>query len=464
LHNSAQSSLKSKSFSAEDLLVSLNSIPEVSDYYVAYSGGLDSHVLLHALKKISSSLSGSIYALHVNHGISEHAKDWVHHCETTCQNLGVNFKALEIKEACPKGESLEAWAREKRYQLMTEQLDIEGLLLTAHHLEDQAETLLIQLARGAGVRGLAAMPVLRKHNNVRLARPLLNVNRGKLLKYAELHKLQWIEDDSNYDVSIDRNFFRHQIIPKLRKRWSGIANTLHRVALHQASAANLLDDLAKIDWRFCQTQSSRTLQVDKLLSLSIERQSNLIRYWLRQLDLRVPDSKIMHEILNKFLSAKQESEPLVRWPGAEVRRYQNQMYALKPVLEHDIEVVIDWDMQSACRLSGGVLRANLTHGKGIATDVCADAQLQIRFRKGGEKIQLSNKDHRQELKKLFQEENIPPWERDRLPLLYRDDQLIAVANLWVDISACSEDDKPAWNLEWEKNETQIALDEDERND
>jgi tRNA(Ile)-lysidine synthase len=456
--------LKSKSFSAEDLLVSLNSIPEVSHYYVAYSGGLDSHVLLHALKEISSSLSGSIHALHVNHGISEHAKDWVHHCESTCRNLDVNFKSFEIEEDSPKGESLEAWAREKRYQVMTEQLDSTALLVTAHHLNDQAETLLIQLARGAGVRGLAAMPALRKHNNVRLARPLLNVDQEKLLKYAKSHNLQWIEDESNSDVSIDRNFFRHQIIPKLKKRWPGIANTLHRVALHQASTSRLIDDLAEIDYCFCVAQSRATLQVDKLLSLSIERQSNLIRYWLRQLGLRVPDNKVMHEITNNFLLAKQESEPMVRWPDAELRRYRNQIYALKPVLEQDVETRIDWDMQSPRRLSGGVLRAKLNPGKGIATDICPDAQLQIRYRKGGEKIHLSNKAHRQELKKLFQEASIPPWERDRLPLLYREGQLIAVADLWIDISASNEDDKPAWILEWEKNDTRVTVGQDKSND
>jgi tRNA(Ile)-lysidine synthase len=440
--------LKSSSFSADNLLANLNTLSVAGQYYVAYSGGLDSHVLLHALHSLRSELSAEIYALHVNHGIKKEAGEWVLHCEQTCKFLDIELIVLNIGESRPQGESLEAWARQKRYSLFATKLDAEDILLTAHHQDDQAETLLLQLSRGAGVKGLAAMPLLRNRDGMWHARPLLNSSREQLLEYAKLHMLQWIEDGSNNDLDIDRNFFRHEILPGLQQRWPNIAETLCRAANHQAEAMTILDESAETDLQDCLTQAENCLDIEKLLLLSPARQANSIRHWLRQLSLPIPDTKLMQEILNKLLPAKIDAEPIVRWPGTEIRRYQQHLYASEPFPVHDSEMKLDWNLNSVCELGDGVLSASLGHGLGIKTDICRDNQVQIRYRRGGEKIKLFNKKHHQELKKLFQETGIPPWIRDRIPLLYKDDKLIAVANLWIDVTACSTKDETAWQIDW----------------
>ena len=440
--------MKPSPFSADSLLATLNTISVSGQYYVAYSGGLDSHVLLHALHSIKSELSAEISALHVNHGINKNAGEWILHCEKTCKALEVKLMILNIEESCPQGESMEAWLRQRRYSLFATELKADDMLLTAHHQDDQAETLLLQLSRGAGVKGLAAMPLLRKRDGICHARPLLNSSREQLHEYANLHKLQWIEDESNSDPDIDRNFFRHEILPNLQQRWPNIAETLSRAAKHQAEAMMILDESAEIDYQECIARIENCLDIEKILVLSSARQANLIRHWLRRLSLPVPDTKIMQEILNKVLLAKIDAQPLVSWPGTEIRRHQQYLYASYPYTVQDNEIRLEWDMTSACEFGEGVLSASLGRGEGIKLDICPDKRIQIRYRQGGEKIRLLNKKHHQELKKLFQEAGIPPWIRDRIPLLYKDDKLIAVANLWIDVNACSMDDEIAWQIDW----------------
>ncbi len=430
------------------MLTTLEALPVSGPYYVAYSGGLDSHVLLHTLFSIKSELSNEIHALHVNHGLHVAADDWVVHCENTCKNLKIDFTALKIEQPCPQGESREAWARQRRYQLLAAQITDDAVLLTAHHRDDQAETLLLQMTRGAGVKGLAAMPAVKRRGRLWHLRPLLDINRRQLLDYAKQHRLKWIEDDSNSDLAYDRNFFRQEILPTLAQRWPNIATTLSRVAAHQAEAMLLLDELAESDLSACIDNDRQRLNLEKISILSSARQANIIRCWLRQRDQPVPDTRKMQEILNALLPARVDASPLVSWPGVELRRYKNYLYAIAPLAEHDRDNVVNWHLETICQLSEGAISARLAKGVGIKVGVCPERKLQLRYRQGGEKIRLRHKNHRQELKKLFQERGVPPWWRDRIPLLYLDDKLIAVAGLWIDAEACSDGNEISWQIHW----------------
>jgi len=327
-------------------------------------------------------------------------------------------------------------------------MQAKSVLLTAHHQDDQAETLLLQMIRGAGVKGLAAMPMLKKENEVWHARPLLNTCRQQLLDYARENDLQWIEDESNINIAHDRNFLRCEILPMLRRRWPAISETLTRVSAHQADAMLLLDELAEADLLICLDQTRSKLNIEQLLKLSSARQANVIRYWLRASHLPVPNTSRMQQILGTLLQARGDASPVITWAGCDIRRYQQQLYASKPLPPHDASRCIDWKLDTPCQLGDDLLSAKLKEGGGIKQDICSNSHLQVRFRQGGEKIQLKNKRHRQELKKLFQEEEIPPWLRNRIPLLYVGDVLIAVAGLWIDAAACSSDNELSWQIDW----------------
>jgi tRNA(Ile)-lysidine synthase len=218
-------------FSASDLLKKLHSLTRANKYLVAYSGGLDSHVLLHLMSQLSDS-EISIRAMYINHGLQKEARDWEIHCHKVCDELCIPFNSKALQIQTSTGVSLEEEARKKRYSALNTSLQKDEVLLTAHHQNDQAETLLLQLFRGAGVQGLAAMPAIREFGskeNLRLhARPILNQTRQFLEAYAKENQLDFIEDPSNFDESFDRNFLRNIIMPQLRQRWPGIDKTISR--------------------------------------------------------------------------------------------------------------------------------------------------------------------------------------------------------------------------------------------
>ncbi len=440
--------MKSSLFSADYLPAFLRALPGSGPYFVAYSGGLDSHVLLHALCSVKSQLGADVHALHVNHGISTEADRWASHCENTCATLKIEYTLLKFDEVCPDGESMEAWARKLRYQLMDNEISAEGVLLTAHHQDDQAETLLLQMIRGSGVKGLASMPMIKKSGDLWHARPLLNTRSQQLLDYARGHGLQWIEDESNSNIAYDRNFLRRKILPVLQQRWPAVNRTLARAASHQADSLLLLDDLAEIDLQLCLEKHSGRLNTGQLSVLALARQANVVRYWLRHQHLPVPDTSRMQQVLDELLHAREDASPVVTWTGCEIRRYQSQLYASKPLPGHNASIQIDWTLDSPCQLGDSQLSAKLGKSPGIKASVCPNHHLQVRYRQGGERIKLGEKRCSRELKKLFQEEGIPPWLRNRIPLLYADDVLVAVADLWIDVVACSGSNESAWQIHW----------------
>ena len=432
-------------FHPEQLQPILQRLPQARRYWIALSGGLDSTVLLHAVSQLG--LSVPVSAIHVDHGISPSSVEWSAHCRRQCESMGVEFVERQV-EVNRKGRGLEAAAREARYAAFEEVVGEGEMLLTAHHQDDQAETLLLQLLRGGGVRGLAAMPESRLLGAGLLGRPLLGYSRDELQAYAETQGLSWIEDPSNLDISLERNYLRHELIPQLQQRHQSVKAVLARSADHFAEASGLLDELAAQD--LASVSEGETLAIKALAALSGPRQRNLLRHWLRGLGLSIPDSRNLQRILDEVLPAAEDAEPLVHWPGAEVRRYRDRLHAMPPLAATPDELPhIPWQGGELLELPAGLGRLKLTRvvGSGIREEFL-DGQVTIGWRQGGERIAPPGRNGHHELKKLYQEAGVPPWQRQRRPLIYIDGELAQVTGLWTDSRFASDKNGSGICFEW----------------
>jgi tRNA(Ile)-lysidine synthase len=409
----------------------LHICPSTKRLWVAYSGGLDSHVLLHLLAQSDLQLR----AIHINHGLNPDADYWAEHCQNVCKNLGVACDVVKVKVEVAARESLEAKARTARYQAILQTIAPDDVVLTAQHADDQAETLLLQLLRGSGVAGLAAMP----EDKGWLIRPLLAYTRAELYEYAQAANLKWIEDSSNADTRFDRNFLRHEIMPRLQQRWASVSHIISRAASHQAEANELIQDLAELDLQHCQGNTFDQLCLDSLSELSSARQSNVLRFWIKKLALPSPTTKQLQQILNNLITAKADSQPLVSWQGAEIRRYRHNLFAMPPLPSST--KTIKWLFPTPSpRLPLGNLK--LTQGKGLTLP--SGTELEIRFRQGGEVIRLNK--HQRVVKKLLQAVGLPPWQRKIIPLIYLENVVIAIPGIGVADGFIAEEN--GWNIEW----------------
>jgi tRNA(Ile)-lysidine synthase len=377
------------------------------------------------------ALPGSLAAVHVNHHIQQHSGDWEVHCRSVCEELDVPCQFLRVDGKARRGESPEAAARTARYRTLADWLPAEAVLLTAQHQDDQAETLLLQLLRGAGPRGLAAMPVVAGLGNGRLVRPLLDFRRRDILDYAQQHRLCWVEDPSNTDTRYDRNLLRHRVMPELQQHWPGLSKVLARAAAHQADQLELADTLAAQDCTSCRCPDA-SLSISGLRVLSPARQRNLIRFQIAEQGLPMPSQAVLDRILEEVLDSREDARPLVHWPGAEVRRFHDRLFMMAPLPVQDIASCYAWDFRDPLVLehAGGVLSVNSVTGKGLRIPANT-GDVQVRFRQGGECLQPAGRGHHHRLKKLFQEWRVPDWERERVPLVYQGEQLVAVAGLCV---------------------------------
>lgn len=288
-------------------------------FIVAYSGGVDSHVLLHLMSHTSCA---SLRAVYVNHGLSDHADAWQAHCASVCTALHIPFEAHSIQVIKKPRHSLEATARNLRYEMLSTLMNDETVLLTGHNENDQAETMLLQLMRGAGLRGLSAMPDIKRFHQGWQARPLLNVTRVEIEAYAHSQSLQWIEDESNSQTHFDRNFLRHQIMPELEKCRAGVVHNIVRSAAHIAEALELTQDLAAIDYDTIKGDSVSRVMIKPLKALRGARQSNVIRYWLslQTPALQPPSQAVLAQIKQQLLYSYPGAEPLVRYHSYFLRR------------------------------------------------------------------------------------------------------------------------------------------------
>jgi tRNA(Ile)-lysidine synthase len=420
---------------------------------VALSGGLDSTVLLWALVGLGRSRT-DLRAVHIDHGLHDDAKIWSEACAALCAVLEVPYKSLSVSVSRDKGSSPEAQAREARYRALGKQLLAGEILMIAHHMDDQTETVLLQLLRGAGPAGLAAMPELAPFAGGWLCRPLLGNTREELAGYASDNRLSWQEDPSNRDTSYDRNYIRHRLLPVIRERWPSASVTMSRSARHCAEAVELIDDLAMLD--LAPLVEGKRLSTTGLSALSPARQRNIVRCWLRKVGFAVPDSRRLQSILDTVVMAANDATPEVVWDGVAVRRYRHYLYAMTdagPVSALDETTGQSLDISGSLDL-GKAGRFVLERCEADSNDQVLDwnrlqgRPLSVRRREGGERIRIAGQKNSKSLKNLFQEAGVLPWMRKQIPLFYDGDTLVAVGDLWVCADAAAEKGREAVNLRW----------------
>lgn len=404
------------------------------------SGGLDSVVLLEVLRRLAGPLGFRLSCVHVNHHISPNAQRWASFCARLCQRRGIALTLHEVDLAPHRAEGLEAAARRVRYQAYAKQHDADFIVL-AQHQDDQAETLLLQLLRGAGVKGGAAMPLLRPQDPrgqgaaaraPAILRPMLGLTRAQIEAYARAHRLSWVEDESNADTRRDRNFLRHRVLPVIERAFPAYRATLARAAGHLGEAAQLLDQLAAADAKRVVKQN--TLALAPLRRLGDARAKNLLRWLLSQYGAAAPETDRLQEGLRQLFEARDDAAVHVALGERELRRYAGSAHLLPALPQPPAELDLAWDGRRVWKVPelGGILVFARRRGAGLA---CARVQeeqgLSLRLRQGGEKLRLRAKGATRSLKNLLQEARLPPWERERLPLLYCADTLVAVPGLGV---------------------------------
>lgn len=408
-------------------------------WHVGFSGGLDSTVLLHLLTDLARQQSiPRLNAIHVHHGLQAVAEGWPAHCRQVCEELGVPLQVLQVSVA-DQG-SLEQAARQARYAAFGGLLARGEVILTGQHQDDQAETVLFRLLRGAGVRGLAGMPMQRPLGDGFLIRPLLQASRKELELYAQHHGLSWIEDPSNDDSCHARNFLRNQVMPQFRERWPQASANMARAAGHLTEAQALLDELAEQDLRSARPSTSVTwlglpvLALAPIAGLSAARQRNALRHWLAPLS-RLPDTDHWAGWEN-LRDAGTAAQPVWRLADGELHRAENHLWWLPNTWHAPTGNIPPWlPPYPQLDLSGN---GHVT----ILGDAPA-GPLHVRYRQGGEVMQVPGRGHR-DLKRLLNEQGVPAFLRGRLPLLYAGDRLLAVANLpGLDGSAHGN-----WRLHW----------------
>ena len=393
-------------------------------WHIGFSGGLDSTVLLHLLAELAKCESlPAIKAIHVHHGLQPAAESWPGHCQQVCQALGVALQVIGV--SVKASASLEQAARDARYGAFTQQLGVDEVLLTGQHRDDQAETLLFRLLRGAGLRGLTGMPVSRALGRGHMVRPLLDVSREELELYATTQGLSWVEDPSNRDSRFARNYLRNEVLPVIKARWPQADANIARAASHLFEAQQLLDELALVDLTTAKTASPLpwiavpSLALPALATLSPARQRNALRHWLAPLT-RLPDSDHWASWDN-LRDAGPGGRPLWRLADGELHRSHGRIWWLSDNWSRSVEGVLPWPyVRQALILPD--------NGQLFIDGQAPSGQLEVRYRQGGEVLHIPGRGHR-DLKRLLNECEIPLFIRGRLPLLYRNDELLAVANL-----------------------------------
>ncbi|MGH8727386.1 MAG: tRNA lysidine(34) synthetase TilS [Burkholderiales bacterium] len=449
-----------------------------SKLVVALSGGIDSIVLLDVLDNLKRDLDFTLSALHVNHQLSPNADEWVEFCRAVCSSRGVPFEAVTIQ--VPRKGNQEATARALRYQVFSRQA--ADFVVLAQHQDDQVETFLLRLLRGAGVNGLAGMRMLRtglrtedsglskaglrtqdsglsggglrslgpQHSVLspcpRILRPLLGVPRAGILNYAIKRGLKWIEDESNRDTSFDRNFLRREILPAMEKRFPAYRETIARAADNLGDAAELLDELACIDAKHCITEEA--IDIAELKRLSLGRAKNLLRFFLRERGLPMPDRAWLEQALRQILHSRTDAKTCIALGEFELRRYRQKIYLVRSFPERDADWSLAWRGESEIVIPelGGALRFVETSGMGISRSRLS--AVMIRTRRGGERFRPDCNRPRRSLKNLLQEHGVPPWLRDNLPLLFDAETLVWAPGIGIACEYRAREDEMGIAPEW----------------
>jgi len=421
---------------------------------VAFSGGLDSTVLLATLCRLQPP--ARIRAAHVDHGLHPHSATWGTHCARVAADYGVELVGVRVAVDRTSGEGLEAAAREARYSALRDLLEPGEWLLTAHHSDDQLETVLLRLLRGTGIRGLRGIIGFGPFGAGWLGRPLLGFTREELRAEASLRKLAWIDDPSNLESRHDRNYLRLHVLPPLRARWPAVAQQAERLAEQASEAEQLLEAVAAEDARAL----AAPWHVPRAMLAALEpmRQRNLLRHLLRGAGLDTPSARKLDELRRALLDSHAESRTRVRWPSGEGRVYREALHLLAPLPSAS-------PSGYAAPIAAGETwvgpegRLTLERARDVdgLPQSWLDRGLTLRFRSGGERFRPRGRDHHHSLKHLFQESGVVPWMRDRVPLLYRGDVLAAIGDLWIsaDVDAAPASE-PRWRVRWTEHPAALA--------
>lgn len=420
------SSVKHRTFSPSYLFDVLSGLPRARAYWIALSGGADSVALLRSLAEIRSQLPAPLKAIHINHGLQPQAPEWVRFCQDLCLELRVPCTVVNVNIERNTGGSLEARARQARYEAIKNHLGSGEAVVTAHHQDDQVETVLLHLVKGAGTNGLAAMPVWRSFADGFLFRPLLGIRRAQLMDWLTKREFSWVEDESNQNLDYDRNYLRHEILPKLEARWSGTVACLARSARLQAAQSEINAVLAKLDLATVEEFPRGTLAIDKVLTLTPARRDNLLYWWLCNKGPKVIPSQRQLEVLHHdLLLAGRCAHPGMKIGNVMLRRYQNSLY--KIAWRDDPPIgAFEWRLNRPLELPQMGLYLEPQILLRLFHEFNENTLLTLCFRQGGERFKPRGSAHSRRLKQLFQVWRVPVWKRERVGLIYYQGKLVMI--------------------------------------
>jgi tRNA(Ile)-lysidine synthase len=387
---------------------------------VGFSGGLDSSALLHMLASLPEQRRLGLRAIHIHHGLQGDADNWAAHCAAVCQALAIPLTTIKVCVDLSRGEGLEAAARAARHAAFISALQPGEWLALAHHLDDQAETFLLRALRGSGVDGMAAMRNLRDYAPGKLWRPLLATPRDALLAYATQHQLEWIEDPSNASDVHDRNFLRQHVLPMLHQRWPHATEAFARSAALAAESDTLLKELDAAALALC-VRATDQLCLAALSQLLPAQRARVLRAWVQNAGAPPLPGNGVKAIEREVSACPDDRQAGFRWQQWQIRRWRQRLYLL-PLTTPQPDWQLPWDGKAPLRLpDGSQIQLRGAHG--------FEQPLQVRSRRGGERMQLTGRPHTHALKDLLQTASIPPWERTQVPLLFDGDQLLAAGDI-----------------------------------
>lgn len=406
--------------------------PQQTEFLIGLSGGVDSVALLHLFVQARAFRPLKLRAVHIHHGLSPNAAAWATFCRQLCAQYDV---PLVVQQVEVKGKhGLEANARQARYHAVAEMIAPSEYFVTAHHLDDQAETFLLALKRGSGVKGLGAMQAVSCWQNLTIFRPLIAFPKAELLAYAYQHGLRWVEDESNADTTFDRNFLRRTILPQLNARWPQFNQMVARASQHCQEQQQLVEELLRPDFEQCLDPTSGALTIQHFPHFSPLKQRQLLRLWLAHCGEPMPSSEQLNAILTQMLAAQPDKQPQVVLGEHQIRRYQQQLFVVKPLpnlapatytlpptlkhlalAERGLDVSRD-GTALICTFSRQTYRLSLPQ-------TLSHHSLCLQFGATG-KVAVYGKDHREQMKKLYQQYRIPPWLRPHTPVIFWQGQFV----------------------------------------
>ena len=444
--------LESESQNIEETLKRQIQAHNIKKICVSLSGGVDSIVLLHALNKILDK-DFSIRAIHINHNLYEGSQSWADFCQKICDQIQIQINIYSVKINNSEGFGIEAAARNARYHKLQKSIQEGEWLMTAHHQDDQLETILLRMARGTGIEGLQGIQKQFKFGRGNILRPLLDVTKNEILTYARKKQLDWVVDTSNQETYFDRNFLRMKVIPTLKERWPTFSSSVSRLSDISTQTSTLLKELAVQDLGF--NYPVKNLDIEVFNNKSIGRVINIIRFMILKNEIPVPSMKVLNSGTNTLLNPKSVNPSMV-WDDYCIKRYLNKLYFLKlsELQPNQSNTSVNWSIDKPLVLdeNGSTLTAIMVKGQGLSLKKC-NKNLDVQFRKGGESIKPVGHKITKKLKKLFQENHILPWVRDKIPLIYQKSELISVGDLWFNRNYTASTDEDGFMVNWIRNIT-----------